>query len=263
MASLSLECARSLLSIISSMKSSWRPVSSSVAQGSIVSPILFNIFINELVDGAERAFSKFSDDTKLGGVADTPEGRAVIQKDLNRLEKWADRNLTKFNKERCKVLHLGRNNILHQYMLGATQLERSLAESDLGVLAPGGPGWQIISCAAYRSTLSSSGLPSTRNIGMLETVQQRAMKVITEPEPLSYEEKLRTRDSQLFSVVHRDRTRGNGHKLKHRRFRLKIRKHFFTVRLTEHWHRLPREAVESPSLEILKSLLDKVPGSLL
>ncbi|KFQ79622.1 hypothetical protein N335_03533, partial [Phaethon lepturus] len=54
----------------------------------------------------------------------------------------------------------------------------------------------------------------------------------------------------------------NGHKLKHRKFHLKIRKCFFTVRVTEHWQKLPREAVEYPSLQILKSHLDKVPNSL-
>ncbi|KFV81130.1 hypothetical protein N308_05494, partial [Struthio camelus australis] len=55
----------------------------------------------------------------------------------------------------------------------------------------------------------------------------------------------------------------NGHKLKHRRFCVNRRKKFFPVRVTEHWHRLPREAVESPSLEIFQSHLDMVLGNVL
>jgi len=63
--------------------------------------------------------SKSSDHTILGGVADALEGRAAIQRDIHRQEKWADRNLMKFSKEKCKVLQLGRNNSRHQYMLVA------------------------------------------------------------------------------------------------------------------------------------------------
>jgi len=64
-------------------------------------------------------------------------------------------------------------------------------------------------------------------------------------------------------VVPSNRTRSNGHKLKHKKFHLNTRKNFFTLRVMEHWNRLPREVVEFPSLEIFKTRLDKVLCSLL
>ncbi|GAB0205041.1 mitochondrial enolase superfamily member 1 [Grus japonensis] len=117
--------------VISGTESSWRPVSSGVPQGSVLCPVLFNIFINDLDKRIKCTLSKFADYTELGGVANTPEGCAAIQQDLDRLERWAERNLMKFNKGKCRVLHLGRNNPKHQYRLGVDLLGSSSVEKDL------------------------------------------------------------------------------------------------------------------------------------
>ena len=69
--------------------------------------------------------------------------------------------------------------------------------------------------------------------------------------------------TRLFPVVPTNRTRGKEHKLKSMKFLPNTRKYFFTVRMVEHWHRLPREVVESPFSEIFITQLDTFPGNLL
>ncbi|GAB0190814.1 mitochondrial enolase superfamily member 1 [Grus japonensis] len=96
--------------------------------------MLFNVFISDLDDGIKCTLMKFTDDTKLSGEADTSEGRATLQEDLDRLEERANKNLAKFNKDNCKVLHLGKHNPGVQHRLGSTWLESSSVERHLGVL---------------------------------------------------------------------------------------------------------------------------------
>jgi len=87
--------------------SEWRAVTRGVPQGSVLGPLLR---VNDLEENVIGLISKFADDAKVGGIADSDEDRQRIQQDIDRLETWAERRQTEFNPDKCEAMHFGRSN---------------------------------------------------------------------------------------------------------------------------------------------------------
>ena len=108
---------------IKGVTSSWLEVLSGVPQGSVLGPILFLIYINDLDNGVKNWILKFADDTKIFGAVNNDTDRSVLQKDLDNLLMWAEECQMMFNMLKCKVMHLGYKNHGYSYYMDGKELD--------------------------------------------------------------------------------------------------------------------------------------------
>jgi Reverse transcriptase (RNA-dependent DNA polymerase) len=122
--------------VINGKFSDWTPVLSGVPQGSVLGPLLFNIYINDIDSAvtARQIIKKFADDTKLGQIIDSPAAAAELQATLNNIYEWSVTWGMKFNISKCHVMHVGKNNTTHVYTMGGQRLAVTKSEKDVGVI---------------------------------------------------------------------------------------------------------------------------------
>ena len=127
--------------VLNGKTSEWEAVLSGVPQGSVLGPVLFILFINDIDDATSpsAALWKFADDTKSVQIIHSEAEQEVMQSDINALQKWAEDWQMEFNSDKCKVMHIGKKNPHFSYTMGGfapagTILAKTECEKDLGIL---------------------------------------------------------------------------------------------------------------------------------
>ena len=131
---------REMRTIVKDIKSEWRVVESGVPQGSVLAPILFLIFINDMTEGLNSYINLFADDAKLCRVIRNEEDCETLQEDLNKIWKWSKKWEMEFNVAKSHVLEMGRseNRPVGVYRMGdEVELKKVTNEKDLGVIMQG------------------------------------------------------------------------------------------------------------------------------
>ena len=220
--------------------SKWTKILSGVPQGSVLGPLLFVIFINDIDTGILSKISKFADDTKLCGKVVNDEDAKIMREDLKKLYQWSLDWQMIFNVDKCSVMHMGRKNEEFQYEMGGKLLRVTEEEKDLGVIVhkSAKPSRQCAEAAKrgnrvlglIKRTLISRDkdiilrLYKTlvrphleycvqawnpfykRDIELLEKVQRRATKVIKGLGNLKYEDRLQKCN---LTTLEKRRSRGD------------------------------------------------------
>jgi len=204
--------------------SEWSEVISGVPQGSVLGPILFNVYVNDIDDNLRSKILKFADDVKLYGSVGSKWESNNIREDLIVLSKWSQEWQMLFNIEKCKVMHMGAKNKCEKYTLINRDLSMVKEERDLGVivndtfkvakqcLVASKKGNQVLGMISrsfvYRNKIIIKKLYKSlvrphleyciqawrphliKDIEILEKVQRRASRMVIECKGMEYEKRI-------------------------------------------------------------------------
>ena len=223
--------------IVGDRLSGWMPVPSGVPQGSVLAPLLFLMYINDLPSVLKGGVKIFADDSKIYRPVRHPQDAAALQEDLDAAVHWAEEWQLNFNAAKCKVLHIGSQNCHHLYTLEGAPMEAVAAETDLGIYVDTELKFRKQAAAAVSKAsqvmavirrsfqlLDRLTLPvlfktlvrphleygnvvwgpfNRADQQLVERVQRRATKIVPEMRHLSFPERLRA--LKLLSLYHRRR----------------------------------------------------------
>lgn len=299
-------------------KSEWVEVSSGVPQGSVLGPLLFLIYIDDIDHDINSKILKFADDTKIFKVIKSVEDSKILQEDLNKIQAWSQHWLMPFNIDKCKVMHTGRNNSNVKYNMNGHELQVVTEEVDLGVIMQSNLKWnkqclskvntanrilgmikRTFKCRSRKiilplyKTLVRPHLDYCvciwrphlqRDISLIEKVQRRATKLVSDVAGDCYEERLKelklttmeTRrirgdliqvfrmikgidkvDTKSFFTINKSTLRGHSVKLYKNRFHTDLGKYLFRNRVVTEWNGLNDDIISSTCVNSFKNKLDR------
>ena len=317
--------------VLNGEASDWSAVLSGVPQGSVLGPLAFIVFINDIDgcgDNLITLLSKFADDTKLGQVIYDQQEALALQSCLDNLEEWAEQWGMSFNIAKCKVMHTGRGNPATVYTMSGRPLTVTDKEKDIGVTVQCNlrPTAQCAEAAQranavlgqisrsfhYRDRHTFRKLymqyvrphlefaapawsPWTqRDIDLLESVQQRAVRMISGLQATSYagrlaelgmlslqQRRILSDMVQVYKIIHGlDRvdkntwfdlagdsdvriTRATSDPLNilPRHARNEVRKNFFSVRVANTWNSVPADIKRAPSVSSFRRSINNLLSS--
>ena len=278
--------------VLDGCHSEWTDVVGGVPQGSVLGPLLFLVYVNDLPDVVHCDVKLFADDTKLFTKVQSYSDAARLQSDLETLLRWSNTWLMPFNQSKCKVLHFGHANQELSYSMDGAPLGSTSLEKDLGVhIDPELKFREHASSAVGKATqvlavirrsfalLDEDTLPmlfktlvrphleygnliwgpfNRADQRRVERVQRRATRLVGNIRQRPYEERLRLLGLHLFII-------GDGEGTSFKRISCskkysattRVRRFAFASRIVNDWNGLPSDVVCAPSLNAFKARLDE------